>query len=904
MRDKILEKLAYWQVHQPIRVLIVFLICTAIMTYFASSLKTTMRWSDLLPENDPRTKEFDRVIQEFSTASSIVILVQGEENQIKKFADAIAPEIKKITRDKTNEPLIQRVDYKQEVSFLKKYALLLTKESDLKNNLEMFTNPNVTDFITNLNNALEKEYVGKEESISTREKRDKAIYFVNGLYNWLHQFFTFIKGEKISDDEIKASIDEITIGDPYFISYDQSTLLLNVVPTFSSVELDKVIEAVNKVEKIVKEKSKNFPGITAGLTGTLTLSRDEMEASQRSLNETSIISLLGIFLLMIFTFRMWMAPFLALGTLVVGILWAMGTAYLSVGILNIMTSMMAVILMGLGIDFSIHILSSFTEARESGKSISDALFLSYKKSGKGIITGALTTSAAFLCLVISHSRGMKEMGIVTSLGLLTILLVTFVLLPTLLVLREKRREKKGGIKFSRDISYQKLGKFAETLSQKKLVVFILFIILTIFFGYHALHLRFDYNYLNMEPKGLKSISLQDTLLNKFDLSMDYALIVAHSVEESRTLAKQAKELSTVALVEDISAYVPSPKEQKQRIPLIQSIKKSVEKSSIRTQFSMVDLQNMITQLKRLEMNIMEIQDLAYLQGEDRLEQICAKIVGSPDQPNSISWLKQMYEGIEKNKIFALKQLEQYQRIFAPYFKKGILRMCNVHGIQLKDIPKSILARYANNNLTQFLVTIYPKENIWKDSRYLKNFTLDVQSVSQRATGMAPIMQALYDIIGRDGRHAMFLTLVIVFLLLWADFRKIHYAVLAMIPLLAGLIWMTGIMRIFGMMLTVVNVMGLPMILGIGIDDGVHILHRFHEEQNKNIFTIFSSTGKAILLTSLTTMLAFGSLVFSIYRGFASLGSAMAIGVGACFLTTILGIAPILGFLKGTNHKNE
>ena len=108
--------------------------------------------------------------------------------------------------------------------------------------------------------------------------------------------------------------------------------------------------------------------------------------------------------------------------------------------------------------------------------------------------------------------------------------------------------------------------------------------------------------------------------------------------------------------------------------------------------------------------------------------------------------------------------------------------------------------------------------------------------------------------------------------------------------------MVGLMHLTGMKLTVMNVMGLPMILGIGIDYGVHILHRWRYEGKSKIWIVFSSTGKAILLTSVTTMLAFGSLVFSIWRGFGQLGGALFLGVGACFLTTVIILPGIIGIL--------
>ena len=108
------------------------------------------------------------------------------------------------------------------------------------------------------------------------------------------------------------------------------------------------------------------------------------------------------------------------------------------------------------------------------------------------------------------------------------------------------------------------------------------------------------------------------------------------------------------------------------------------------------------------------------------------------------------------------------------------------------------------------------------------------------------------------------------------------------------------MKLIDMQLTIVNIMGLPMIIGIGIDDGVHIVHRWRIEGKGKTDKIFASTGKVILLTSITTMLAFGSLIFSIWRGFGSLGGAMFIGVGACFLSTVIILSGIIGLLKRKN----
>ncbi|MCK5794297.1 MAG: MMPL family transporter, partial [Anaerolineales bacterium] len=208
----------------------------------------------------------------------------------------------------------------------------------------------------------------------------------------------------------------------------------------------------------------------------------------------------------------------------------------------------------------------------------------------------------------------------------------------------------------------------------------------------------------------------------------------------------------------------------------------------------------------------------------------------------------------------------------------------------------IVDRYASKDRSLFLTTVLPSGNIWQDRLFLDQFSSELESVSERSTGMPPIMRALFDIIARDGRNAAMLTLVLVYLILLIDFRSFKYALFAMLPLAVGAVWMIGLMQVFGFQLDMMNVMALPLILGIGIDDGVHVVHRWRLEGPRSARIVLSSTGKAVLLTSLTTMLAFGSMMFSPFRGYASLSYALIFGVGACFFTTIIIIPALMGLV--------
>lgn len=910
MREKILKTLARMHTRHPWRMVAGVALLTIIFALLASQIKITMRWSDLLPSKDRRTIQFNRIIDEFVSATSIVVVVQGQEDRIKAFAEEAVPLIKAAVDSKDNAPYVKRVDYSLEMDFIKDHGLMLIKADDLENMKDVYTNPNLVPLLTNINNSLEKEYVGREESLSTREKEDGAFLLLDGVQSLITTMQQVVENEVSSDtpsanprDLPFEAVDKLLYGEPYILSYDKTALVMNIIPNFTMWEMGKVIDGVDAVQETVDEVLVNYPDVAAGLTGFMPVAHDEMVYGEKSISYTTLIALAAVFFLLVFSFRMWVAPVLALSNLIVGIIWAVGAAALLVGTLNIMTYMMTVILIGLGIDFSIHMISGFTEGRSLGKTIGVSMEETFLKSGKGILTGGLTTSIAFLTLSISSSRGMKELGIVTGVGLLTILVSSFLFLPTLLVLRERRferRKQEGKVSkefVTKDITFKSLGNLGRYLSGHYLATILASLVVTVLFIYFASTLKFDQNYMNLEPQGLPSITLQDVVLEKFDLSMDYALILAGGVAESRDIAQKTKDLGSVAMAEDISVYFPSREQQEKRVPMINEIREAMRSSRTLDVFRTDSLNGFLRELDRLEMNIMEIQDMAFLGGQDKVDRKCAEIVGDPGSPDPKSLIRDLIRILERDKRSASERLGHYQISFAPYFKESVIRMSSVEPIKIENLPTTVLDRYTNTDRSRFLITVFPADNIWKDAEFLKRFVQDLERVDENATGMPPVFRALIEIIGKDGRNAILLTLVVMFFVLWLDYGKPAHALMAMIPLTIGVFWMVGLMGLFGIKLTVVSIMGLPMIIGIGVDDGVHIVHRWSIEGKKKIVQVFSSTGKAILLTSATTMLAFGSLVFSVWPGFASLGIAMFIGVGACFLSTVIVLAGIIGVVE-------
>ena len=943
MRERILKRLAYLHAEYPWRMLFVIVAMTILFMVFMSQLTVTMRTSDLLPEKDPRVVAFNKIIDEFATATNLVIVVQGDEERIKSYADELAPKILSL-RDSTqnaalrekiveaqadidalkagngstadiealsnsidemksriNFQLFQRVDYKAETEFLKDNLLKLIKEDDLKNMKETFMDPNLAGLLRNLNNSMEKEYVGQEESISTREKEDGAVGFLDGIEELIMTLQRTAGGETLEEEEIKRTADQLLFGDPYMLSYDGTTLLMIAVPRFTLMDRDYISVAALAVQDLVDAQLESYPDLYAGLTGPIAREHDEQTHAQQAIGFTSLIAMIFILILLIISFRMVLSPIFAVLTLIVGVIWAMGASWLAVGQLNMFTSMMAVVLLGLGIDFAIHFISSFSEWRAGGDSVHLSLEKAYLKSGKGIITGGLTTACAFLTLIISGARGMREMGIVTGIGIISILMATMLALPVMLVLKERFKGKFKKIRqrmdsrSGKDISFQFLGVTAEFLSRKWLFTFVMAVIVTILLGWSALNITWDDNYMSADPEGWTSIALTDTINEKFDLSIEYGLILVDDADQSREISEKCRDLHSVAMTNDITQYLPSHAEQEQRFPHIMEISREMNAAPVRKSINRNDLEALKEEVGRLEMNVIEMQDMAFLGGQDKVDRKCSEIVGDPDDPNPRNIIAELLTALENNEAGIMTGLSAFQRSFAPYYKKAVMNMCDTEPIRMESLPNSILDQYSNRDRDQFLVTVFPAGDLWHKD-ILHRFVDDMDEVSDgMATGAPSLGVSLIRIFGRDGRNAILLTLVIVFILLWIDFKRPGYALTAMIPLAVGLLWMVGLMKLIGMNLTFMNVMGLPMIVGIGIDDGVHIIHRWLHEGRNRVRTVFSSTGKAIFLTSLTTAVAFGSMVFSEFPGWIQFGSALAAGVGACFLATVLILPGMIGF---------
>ncbi len=219
----------------------------------------------------------------------------------------------------------------------------------------------------------------------------------------------------------------------------------------------------------------------------------------------------------------------------------------------------------------------------------------------------------------------------------------------------------------------------------------------------------------------------------------------------------------------------------------------------------------------------------------------------------------------------------------------------------EDFPAKDRQRFATRDgRPGNFVLIYPSVPL-RDGRNAMAFRDDIGTIATpsgkvfHAGSSNLIVADMLSMIEREGPVAVALALGVVFLIVFGTFRSFGAAVLVLTPLVVGLVWMGGAMVLFGMQLNFFNVVVFPSLVGIGVDHGIHIFHRFREEGPGSLPFVLRRTGMAITLTTATTIVGYSGLLAAHHPGLQSIGKLAVIGL----VTTLLSAALVLPALLET-----
>jgi uncharacterized protein len=223
----------------------------------------------------------------------------------------------------------------------------------------------------------------------------------------------------------------------------------------------------------------------------------------------------------------------------------------------------------------------------------------------------------------------------------------------------------------------------------------------------------------------------------------------------------------------------------------------------------------------------------------------------------------------------------------------IARQQDDERLRVEDLPAFIRDMFISST-GRFLVQVYPKGDVWQRETQ-ETFLRDLRTVDPDVTG-SPVQFYEYTTMLKQSfqKAALYAVLVIAFVL-FLHFRTLSSVLLAFVPVILGSCWTLGIMGLLDIPFNPVNIMSLTLIIGIGVTSGIHILNRLAEETHPGILS--GSTGKAVLVSALTTMAGFGSLMVAKHQGIASLGAVMLTGTGMCMVVSLALLPAILTVLS-------
>jgi hypothetical protein len=246
-----------------------------------------------------------------------------------------------------------------------------------------------------------------------------------------------------------------------------------------------------------------------------------------------------------------------------------------------------------------------------------------------------------------------------------------------------------------------------------------------------------------------------------------------------------------------------------------------------------------------------------------------------------------------------KKLQEYQLALLDDIRDTfqILKSQDASGpLRPEDLPKALRDRFIGVT-GKFLLQVYPKKDLWQRDNQ-REFIDNVRNIYPGLTGTPVQLYEYTDLLKNSYVQAAWYSLIAITLMVFFHFRSLMAVLLAMIPVGIGALWLVGLMGAIGAEFNPANIMTLPLVIGIGVTNGIQILNRYAEEGTPNILT--RSTGKAVLVSGLTAIAGFGSLILAKHRGIHSLGYVMAIGIATCMVAGLTFLPALLNLI-GKRH---
>jgi hopanoid biosynthesis associated RND transporter like protein HpnN len=850
-----------------------------------------MNQDDLVGPNQKYHENFLRLEKEFPQQGDLVVVVEsGDIEKNRQFVERLAAKVQVETN------LFQDVFFAQSPMMMGSNALLYASEPDLlqmkamlraaRPFIEKFTRTtNLVSFFDQINTAF------RTAPQQTDADTDALINSLPALTRIVSQardslerpgtppspnIITLFGG---SESDVLGNYITFAKGRIFLLTTHPLTVRKN-----SAEDQDAFnARAIDRLRELVGQTKIEVPGVNVGITGEPVLDYDQMSQSEKDAAFASILSLVLCALIFIFGYNETGRPVKAAICMVVGFGYTLAFTALTIGHLNVLTIMFVPMLIGLAIDYGVHLISRYEEELRHGKTAEEALTKAMIYTGQGIFTGTLTTAGAFLAMAFTNFKGIQEMGIICGGGLLICFVPMMTMLPAMLLRgRQNVIDHQTGEDAVR-------ARIENIWLQRPALVIGITAALCAAALFEARKVHFDYNLIKMQSQNLPSVVFAHKLLDSADKSLLYGAVIADSLTNAVDLTEKIEKLPSVADVEPpfYENFLENPAE---KFKLIGGIKQEIAA----LKFNPPDLRPVdVNDLSLTLYGLYGYLGNALVAVGNSDTNLTAQLVSLRAAIESLR--QTMLQGDSTTLAEHAQKLALFQQALFSDLDGTFKLLQNQNDsapLRVEDLPPALHHRYVGVD-GKFLLQVYPKNDVWERTNQ-EQFVTELRTIDPNVTG-DPVQFLEYETLMLNSYiHAAWYSLAAIALMVLFHFRSFVAVILSLLPVGIGTVWLAGLMGWFDIPINLSNIMTLPLVIGIGVTNGIHILNRFAEEKTPGILS--RSTGKAVLVSGLTAIAGFGSLILAKHRGIHSLGCVMSVGIAACMIAALTFLPALLNLL--------
>jgi uncharacterized protein len=615
--------------------------------------------------------------------------------------------------------------------------------------------------------------------------------------------------------------------------------------------LSPAAEAMERIRGIARNAGLTPEnGMTVRLTGGVVISTEELESVTRGAKNAGLVSLVLVTLLLAWGIRSLRLVLGILAALVVGLVWTAGFTTLAIGHLNLVSVAFAVLFIGLGVDFGIHFALRFREESLGDGDPDDVL----PRAGRGLARPlglcAIAAAISFFSFVPTDYRGLSELGLIAGVGMFIAFIATFTVIPAFLTVFPPRATLSvPAMRTSRGLPDRRIAIAALVLGGAAAA--------TVPFA------RFDLDPIKLRDPSTESVRTFRDLAATAGSSPYTIELLAPSLSGAYAMASELRDLPVVEKTVTATDLVPT--EQVAKLAIIDDLNIFLAPLRLGGQAAKIDAAE---------------REAAFTKLRDSLARGAARdlpeLAAASQRLNAASGV---LDTAEKQAAFESAVF----RYFSPQIDR-LKKMLDAGPVALEDLPPEILQRYLALN-GRARVQVYPVENL-EDPEALKRFVQAVRAVAPDATDSpVEILEAGRAVVNSVVTAAL-ISVFAVTLMIFLVLRSVRDTVLVLVPLILAGLFTVAATVLLSMPFNFANVIVLPLLMGLGVANGIHLVSRAREEHS-GLAAFSTTTPRAVIFSSLTTIASFGSLAVSNHRGTASMGELLVLSIGLTLVCTLI-----------------